>query len=289
VKIRAERKDFRKKRNADSYMCKWEFTFGADPEFEVYDEDGKFIPAEDLCDRFTSEKHKFLKLGFGNVDTHRSQVGMDGGGESIELRPRPANTPEGIVKNIKKLMKKLDNNGIEISSEGNNTPLGGHIHMGFKSKNHIYREKYDKRYSRDNHNMWDDYECNEYLKLSRVLDFYLGKVSLLGNGSNRDESGYGNLGDVRKNQHGLEYRTPPVAIFNTPRMALISFRICELILDKILNKREEFEVDNRGTSTEGYIKRLTNLGIKKKDARYFVNTLMNLGDSEYNVVKNWMK
>ena len=69
------------------------FKIGADPEFEVYQGE-TFIPAH----------RTFLERG-----GTRGRVGVDGDGDIGEIRPSPG-SPEKVVKNIAKLLKKIRNN-----------------------------------------------------------------------------------------------------------------------------------------------------------------------------------
>ncbi len=56
-----------------------------------------------------------------------SEIGTDGSGWQIEIRPAPAYTPSQLVKNIKKLISQISE---PISVLGNRFPLGCHIHIG---------------------------------------------------------------------------------------------------------------------------------------------------------------
>lgn len=149
---------------------------GADPEFIIKNSAG--IIYSDSYD-----------LGHGN------EFGEDGSGIPFELRPKPAYTPEGLVKNIKEAMqegslKQISTAKWQAGSFYRNTsediPIGGHIHFGTKG-------------------------IISPAKLIKFLDIYLGiPVSRITNEDgkrNRRESGYGEYGDYRVQKWGVEYRT----------------------------------------------------------------------------------
>lgn len=163
---------------------------GADIEFIIVDTSGKLIPAS-----------KFL--------TRNGQVGLDAlrtqGSKRVhpiaELRPRPARTPDGLMRNIRLTMRlaknKIRRPGLRWLAGGMPVEpfaLGGHLHI---SKMFLHS------------------------RLVRVLDHYLALPLMMCESpqSLKRRFKYGRLSDVRKQFHGgFEYRTLPSWIVS-PRLA----------------------------------------------------------------------
>ncbi len=96
-------------------------TIGCDPEYGFLDSRGRLVsPGSVISDHLEGD-------GFG----------IDGSSRVAELRPAAADTPQGLVKNIRELIQK----GIEANPETTKykwkagsivgeEPVGGHIHFG---------------------------------------------------------------------------------------------------------------------------------------------------------------
>ena len=104
---------------------------GADPEFEVYDLDGKFVNALDALWEYRIQNSRMTTY----VDYERSEVGLDGFSMIGELRPDPAKEWETVYSNIKRLITVCmpiyfpkDKYRIYAGS-GKTYPCGGHIHI----------------------------------------------------------------------------------------------------------------------------------------------------------------
>jgi len=92
---------------------------GADPEFLLFDEDGNVVRAN-------------------NVIGKQGVIGCDGA--MAEIRPAPAITPEGLIKNIRSIFsdKNLTSPitqykwiaGCYHKDSSRDYPMGGHIHIG---------------------------------------------------------------------------------------------------------------------------------------------------------------
>lgn len=92
---------------------------GADPEFLLFDEDGNVVRAN-------------------NVIGKQGVIGCDGA--MAEIRPAPAITPEGLIKNIRSIFsdKNLTSPitqykwiaGCYYRDSSRDYPMGGHIHIG---------------------------------------------------------------------------------------------------------------------------------------------------------------
>lgn len=172
-------------------------SLGADPEFEYIDPD-------------TDEILNCRESGIGDripiSSTSRTgRIGVDGSGCQRELRPEPAGSPEGLVKNIEKLIQA----GIDEtwSLKGEKYSCGGHIHIGGIEE------------SRD---------------FGKLLDYYLGPLDVL-NSRARQTSGYGKPGSddsVRGKSYGMEYRTPPVGWLASKELATVTLKIVKLAAEK---------------------------------------------------------
>jgi hypothetical protein len=171
-------------------------TLGADPEFEYIDPD-------------TNEVLSCREMGIQDrvliPSSSVGRIGMDGSGQQRELRPEPANTPEGLIENFEKLIRAgLD----EIwSLRGEKFSCGGHIHLGGVEESHEF---------------------------GTLLDYYLAPLNVLNSKARRD-SGYGKPGasdSVRKQTHGMEYRVPPVGWLASKELARITLKIVQLAAEK---------------------------------------------------------
>jgi len=93
---------------------------GADPEFEIIDKRGRLIGA--------------------NVFFHGGkEIGTDGHLETGEIRPDPGRSPYHLMRNIKRVMRKLLNSesippeSLIFAGGGTKVNTGGHIHFSEKS------------------------------------------------------------------------------------------------------------------------------------------------------------
>jgi len=144
------------------------FKLGADPEFEELLQENGYEPI------YTN------RTGLEIED----EIGCDGAGAQLELRPKPANTPKELVKNIKQLIELIP----PVSVKGDKYPIGGHIHIGLPFK-------------------------FEYIEL---LDDFLGRRFL--NLSGMARAGYKKLGSYELKPWGFEYRSLPSACYTTPEL-----------------------------------------------------------------------
>ncbi|MFD0711638.1 hypothetical protein [Paenibacillus sp. GCM10027626] len=170
-------------RFAGDYRCSLSserpILLGADPEFLLASKTGKVVPAS-----------RFLQDGHG--------AGCDGvfiGGQVrypvAELRPAPAETPEQLIKNIRRLLlqaaEKIDDPTLRWLAGGmpvSGFALGGHIHIS---------------------------GVPFHGRLLRLLDSYVAFPLALAEpeSARRRRPRYGSLGDFRLQPYGgFEYRTP---------------------------------------------------------------------------------
>lgn len=148
-------------------------TIGADPEFEIVDEDNRLIPAHDL---------------WGMT----GEIGCDGHTSTGELRPKPAETPLALVRNIRRLIRKLASHpkippNAKIQAGGGiHITTGGHIHFSVKKMTPAMKE------------------ALHYLIGDAVIPHQGGQRVNLTNTTDR-----GGSDAVREKEHGTEWRSLP--------------------------------------------------------------------------------
>lgn len=148
-----------------------------------------------------------------NRTTSYGEIGSDHGCRVGELRPKHGH-PKDVTVNIRELVLKLKNavsqnqnyrntsvkmvagGGGEITSES----IGGHIHisgLNFSVSNfNSYRCKQNQMSTNED-------------RLILALDFFIGRRLKRVPGGKRASSSYGQPSDVRSQDWGIEYRTPP--------------------------------------------------------------------------------
>lgn len=168
-------------------------TVGCDPEYEALSVDRKRVVAPNADER--------------NGGTHpSSEIGIDGAGDQIEIRPKPALRPETVVKNMRDILSRIRH---PLTTVGNRYPLGGHVHVGVGAP---YTPPTD---------------------LLFVLDELIGKPTLSLSGMAR--GAYRGLGKYETKPWGFEYRTPPGAIFTYPEFARIAMKIVKFVVQAYVN------------------------------------------------------
>jgi len=183
------------------------FLLGADPEFGLMRGDKTIVP----------------KL----LSNH--QFGLDGCGRIAELRPDPAESPQELVANIKKILQSVPFRDItkyswKAGNMAGENPIGGHIHFGNGKfhTNYAGRGKYP----------------NE--KAAAVLDTFLAvPIALIEDkeeASQRRTFSYGNLGNFRSQIWGIEYRTLGSWLVS-PEIATSTLALAKVLMYEFLFKR----------------------------------------------------
>jgi hypothetical protein len=177
---------------------------GCDPEFELL-EKGEIVCG---CDHFSPTI----------IDNDAGNIGLDGAGGQIEIRPQPSNAARGVVDNIKKLLGYFAQRYCKyrLAPSSERFPCGGHIHIGVEP--------------RPNRNF--------YCTLTEILDDFIGAPTKRLTNEIRERDGYGCLGDYREQPHGMEYRTPSAAIFRNPRFAEVVLELAGNIAKKLVTGTE---------------------------------------------------
>jgi len=169
---------------------------GMDPEFELY-WDGRIVNAS---------RHWFGR------DYDSGEIGLDGSGAQIELRPHPATSPDGLVRNVQGLFRDFmaasSSTPRDLGIQGNHYPLGAHIHFGLRPTPQGGTQETDVD------------------KFTSILDWALGGIILPLSGRARKESSYYLLSAWRTNDHGFEYRSLPSAIFANPTVLGVVLKAC---------------------------------------------------------------
>jgi len=166
-------------------------TIGSDPEFELIEAD----------------KILYASKYFAGTDSD-TEIGVDGAGDQVELRPRPSSNVEQHIRHVYELIKKFaELDRFDLSTKGDIYPLGGHIHVG---------------------------GVEPTKDVLTLLDDFLGVhvINLSGNA----RGSYKRLSAYEKKPYGFEYRSCPAAIFHNRRILRISLKIVKNVLEKLINK-----------------------------------------------------
>ena len=175
-------------------------TLGADPEFELIIAERAESAASILGDA--------IHLPWGSI-------GVDGAGYPLELRPNPSETARGLIQNVARLLVGVPRMlGGLPSTVGEAYAIGGHIHVG------IGNAPVDER------------------ALVRGLDEAIGDILYSLSPESRIKAGYGRRRDWRIQPWGIEYRTPPAAIWAHPQVALVFVGATKWVVREFLGGRD---------------------------------------------------
>lgn len=202
-------------------------TMGTDPEFELLCR-GQVIPASrEVCD-----------------PDFDKEIGVDGAGTQVELRPEPG-SPREVVAALRKLINEFarEYKDFDLAPRGNRYPCGGHIHFGGLPA-----------------------EFTPSKEALEILDDFLGRPTLDLSGEAR--GGYRRLSAWEGKRWGFEYRTPPAAVFANPKISRITLKLARNLMAAYLS-RTVIEYDDP-PSLEDYVR----VGeLSKKEAEYFLRFL----------------
>jgi len=172
-------------------------------------------------------------------------IGTDGAGYQVELRPDPG-TPEDVIYNLHYLIEEFNEqyDGV-LGTGGDHMPLGGHIHLGFDPV--VVGP------------------CQPHSGLITLLDDFLGRPTQPLNGRRRGS--YNDIGQYEFKPWGLEYRTPPAAIYHDPEMLHVCLKMARNLAEIYLSQTEALAYEEP-PSQDDYI-RLA--GITYEEYKYFKN------------------
>ncbi|MDD5417094.1 MAG: hypothetical protein PHU12_03925 [Candidatus Aenigmarchaeota archaeon] len=229
------------------------FLIGADPEFNIISQGNRMDAGgilEDFFDGMDSEekrKKNIVKESMGFDIGKSGNIGWDGASSTGEIRPEPANTPAGIVNNLRRILlvagQKLEIFTLTTLSMG--APVGGHIHFQLKDQN---------KYQKDIH------------KISRVMSSFFLPILLGENKINiqaRLNNGYGEMSDHRvehPTSKTFEFRTPTAEWMTTPKIACSTLAYLATVFYE-------------ATETNGGIDKFDNLILKTKEQGEALQTL----------------
>ena len=297
-------------------MSKLKFTLGADPEFNL-ESDGKQLHAEKTITAIFGKNKKYKSHSSGGYKIEKTGgIGWDGHSETGEIRPDPANTPEGIVANLQELFNIINKEipSAQITTLSKFTALGGHIHFEIPSKTEGKSPKMELVHKK---------------LVSYLLPITLGenKINIL----IRNKSNYGyycSNNAFRVENHftkpngeagyTYELRIPSAEWITTPKIAKATLAYLACVYNEIINNPQNFnekskEIQIRTNKIGDAIqalalteyKLLTNVlfakikeNIKsfelyeeyKEDIEYILNpeqVLKDKIDINYNICKGW--
>jgi len=138
-------------------------------------------------------------------------IGVDGAGYPLELRPVPSESPKTLVVNVGHLLLAVPKVvGGYPSTMCEAFAIGGHVHIGGIGRDDL----------RD---------------VVAALDNTLGDIFYDLNPSVRIRQGYGRRGDWRQQRWGVEYRTPPSSIWSHPKVALTFLGAIKWVVQRLLD------------------------------------------------------
>jgi len=185
---------------------------GMDPEFEFR------LGEEIKCAGEFFGRQTDLEDDLYLTDTPFGNIGVDGAGAQIEMRPRPGN-PVRLINNLRGCFREFakleadygeDDLGFELDIQGDRFPLGAHIHFGF-----------------DGSNPGEDGDEEDITRFCEILDWAVGKLLLPLSGRARKRTAYYQLTSFHINEdHGFEYRVLPSAIFANEKALEAILYIC---------------------------------------------------------------
>lgn len=171
-------------------------TIGCDPEFVLVDNTGHLTSAN--------------SYPFFNSTQEDSKIGCDGSGTPVEIRtaPVPTNKVQLMLDDINNSFSRIarfcndKNFNLYAGAYKKSTCIGGHIHFGGRDLTH------DPRYQSSGKQKFQ-------IKLVHLLDTYFTPMSNffitseeLGRRIRSSHGSYGVLGQYRRQDWGIEYRTP---------------------------------------------------------------------------------
>lgn len=198
---------------------------GADPEFELFHKERRSW--EDYPQGVLRRTNKG-----DDGDLINARLGVDGGGDSVEIRPHQAIDSRYLVHNTRRVMrhfaKHYKDYGLSIA--GHHTPLGAHFHFGITV---------------------DGQRCGSYtpdapllFMLDHIMGEYLMNRSGEGRGEDGDYSEYRALSQYQRNDHGFEYRTPAAIAFAKPEYVELIGRLFQATVKYYITHQNSLQ---RGT------------------------------------------
>jgi len=227
---------FFKKRSSRAPRISFRLTFGGDPEFEMFDmRTRKIASASEIVHGGTLSSH---------------EIGVDGAGYQVEIRPSPSAHIDKFVKNFRDILLRFSREYPEytLSAQGNRYPLGGHIHLGISPTQEIVD----------------------------LLDHWVGEKVVDLSGTARGS--YKKLGAIERKPWGFEYRTPPAAIFLSPSVLRAVLKIIKRVIGAYCTRD--------GVALYPSDDEIRRLGIER-DWKVLEDFVSNYHSFDKDVMKNW--
>jgi hypothetical protein len=204
-------------------------TLGADHEFELV-VGGRVVSASGVL-------REDIRLPWGDI-------GVDGAGYPLELRPVPSESPKELVANVGRLLLAVPKLvGGYPSTICEAYAVGGHVHIGGLP---------DRSY-------------DGLRGVADALDRALGDIFYNLSPSLRLRQGYGRRGDWREQRWGVEYRTPPASMWSHPKVALASLGAIRWVVQELLRGENPLRSPSL-TKVRAAVKRAADF-VKKYDGR----------------------
>ena len=201
------------------------FTLGADPELTLLrTRDNSHISAGTLVRLLSSTNPDAFPSVQMGVKTETGIFGHDGHEATAELRPNPADSPKGLTDNIGRLIRVaefISGGHLKAITDSRKEAVGGHIHIGIPSSK----------------------PTNVVRAVNWTLFLTSPLLRLTSETTRKKRTGYGNLNDVRYDNHGgattAELRFLPGEWLTTPKTteAVLSYVAC--MYYEALNNQEE--------------------------------------------------
>jgi len=164
---------------------------GLDVEFIVKNKEGSILYVDD---RITKDY----------------SIGHDGG--VLELRPDPADDPQELVENLKRLIEKFHKQhpDLVLSTKDTKYPLGGHLHFSFVEKD------------------WKDKEK----ALFKVCEYAIGDTFWLSGELRKDQELWQDIGEYNTHPKTFEYKKSPSAIAYHPEFLLLTVKLASYWIER---------------------------------------------------------
>lgn len=211
---------------------------GADPEFS-FTAQGQAINANRLLQDVVFKDMEEHNMGYEIGQA--GNIGWDGCSSTGEMRPAPADTPEGIVDNLRQLIQAFYERIkiVDMVTDSKFASVGGHIHFQLnKCPNKLIPLRADGKLDTATTLL----ERRMRVMHNRLASFYLPLIQ----GENtinlklRKSNGYGDIGDYRREGRGddvytYEFRTPSAEWLTTPKIARAVFAYLGVVYNEIIN------------------------------------------------------
>lgn len=245
---------------------KFNFKLGADPEFTFVMQDRR-IHCNHLLGKMLSGKPGFVRKSNDSDNAFMvgdaGEIGCDGHDSTGELRPRPVETPEGMVNNLRTIFEKSYEHLklFDMMTLSTYASIGGHIHFEM--------------------NGTDEENKNSVNSIHKKLSSFALPIIMSENKISlrlRQKNGYGSLDDFRYDKKiqsdrkthkaTYEFRTPSAEWLITPKICEATFAYLGVVYNEIINNPENF-------------KKFNNIILKNND---HARALMAFAVSDYSII-----